>query len=704
MTASKMINKCPSSAIDYEIPDQKWYGEKPDFTKLKPFGCRAYAHVKSGKLNARAVRCIFLGYQDGVKGFRLWDQESKKLLISRDVVFDESKMPYAADKIQAENKESELEVELMNRADSEPIVASPASPISSDLPESEEVQRGSYRLARDRPRRQNKLPEKYSDYDMTFFALCIAEEILYDEPASFQEAMNSLEKEQWIRAMEEEIYSLLKNGTWILVERSKVQKAVGSKWIFKKKIEVSQQSVVRFKARLVAKGYTQQEGIDYNEVFSPVVKHSSIRIMLAIVNHLDWELHQLDVKTAFLNGELEETIFMEQPEGFKVKGQEDKVCLLKKSIYGLKQSCCQWYKKFDSYLSTIGFQKSPYDSCVYIMMKNGKAVAFLVLYVDDMLVAAGTLDEVQSIKQSLKETFEMKDMGEASKILGMDISRDRKKGNLYLKQTDYIRRVISRFRMQDSTTKSVPIGQHFKLSTDQVPKDDEEREEMKGIPYSNIIGSVMYSMICTRPDLAHAVSITSRFMKEHGREHWHALKWMLKYLKGSKDVGIMYRRSVEGQEQPLIGYCDSDYASNVDSRKSQTGYIFKMFGGAVTWKSSLQSVVELSTTEAEYIALTEAIKEAVCLRGITSDFGAVQDSLTILCDNNGAICLAKHQVFHERTKHIDIRLHFIRDIIEGGEIKVVKVGTLDNAADVLTKALPVAKFRHCLKLVGMTDC
>ena len=410
------------------------------------------------------------------------------------------------------------------------------------------------------------------------------------------------------------------------------------------------------------------------------------------------------MKTVFLNGELEDTIYMEQPEGFEVKGQEDKVCLLKRSIYGLKHSGRQWYKTFDSYLADIGFQKSAYDNCVYIMVKEGKTVAFLVLYVDDMLVAAATLTEVQEIKESLKNRFEMKDLGEARRILGIDILRDRKEGRLYLKQADYIKRVVSRFKMQDSTEKSVPIGQHFKLSTTHVPKDDEERAEMSLIPYSNIIGSVMYSMISSRPDLAHAISITSRFMKEQGKEHWLALKWMLRYLKGSQEMGIEYRRSENGEADPMMGYCDSDFASNIDSRKSQTGYIFKLFGGAVSWKSSLQSVVALSTTEAEYIALTEAVKEAMWLRGITADFGLVQESLTIFCDSNGAICLAKHQVFHERTKHIDIRLHFIRDVIEGGEIKVTKVGTEDNAADVLTKALPVSKFRHCLKLVGVVDC
>lgn len=327
-------------------------------------------------------------------------------------------------------------------------------------------------------------------------------------------------------------------------------------------------------------------------------------MLLAVVTQLNWELHQLDVKTAFLHGELEETIFMEQPEGFEVKGEENKVYLLKKSIYGLKQSSRQWYLKFDSHMADIGFEKSAYDNCLYIRNKDGKKSAYLVLYVDDMLVAVEDLQEVEQIKRELGQNFEMKNLGEARRILGMDISRERSKGELWLSQSDYISKILSKFKVQDSKEKSIPLAQHFKLSTEQSPKSAEEEEEMSSIPYSNIIGSIMYSMICTRVDLAHAVSVTSRFMKNHGREHWIALKWVLKYLKGSKNLGILYKKSEHIDEKSLIGYCDSDYASSVDTRKSQTGYVFNLFGSAVSWKSTLQSVVALSTTEAEYIALT----------------------------------------------------------------------------------------------------
>lgn len=476
-----------------------------------------------------------------------------------------------------------------------------------------------------------------------------------------------------------------------MVTRKKLQKLIGCKWIFKRKIEASEGDRIRYKARLVAKGYNQREGIDYNEIFSPVVKHSSIRMLMALVARNDWELHQLDVKTAFLHGELEESIYMEQPEGFVRPGDEDKVCLLKRSIYGLKQSSRQWNLQFDQHMKKIGFESSKYDSCVYVKKKDGRPVAFLLLYVDDMLVTGSDINEIQKVKHDLKLRFEMKDLGEAKRILGIDIIRDRRRKILWMSQQHYIEKLLKKYQMNESRIVSTPLGQQFQLSASQGPKSEEEQNLMKQIPYASIIGSVMYVMICTRPDLAHAVSITSRYMSNPGKAHWQALKWMLRYLRGSADYGIMYRRDEDQTRDSLEGYCDSDYATNRDNRKSQTGYIFTIFGSAVTWKSNLQSVVALSTTEAEYIALTDAVKQSFWLKGIMEDFGVTQKKVAVNCDSSSAICLSKHQTFHDRSKHIDVRLHFIRD----------EIGTDHNPADALTKVVPASKFNYCLELVNV---
>ena len=348
----------------------------------------------------------------------------------------------------------------------------------------------------------------------------------------------------------------------------------------------------------------------------------------------------------------------------------------------------------------MGFSRSKYDSCVYIKKKGKQAVAYLLLYVDDMLVAGACKAEIQKVKDDLKAAFDMKDLGIARRILGMNIVRNREKREIWLSQTDYVSRVLNRFKMQNSRETATPMAQHFKLSVRQKPQNEREKQEINQIPYANIVGSIMYAMISTRPDLAQAISVTSRFMAEHGKEHWLALRWTLRYLKGAGDYGILFNGKHE-EGDPLIGFSDSDFAGNVDNRRSQSGYVFTMFGGAVSWKSSLQDVVALLTTEAEYIALTTAVKESVWLRGLAANFGVIQKTMAIGCDNNSTISLAKHQVYHEKSKHIDVKMHFVREKIEEGVVTVFKVDTSENPADMLTKPLPREKFNLCIKLLGL---
>ena len=713
-TAAYLINKCPSSGIGGSIPDERWYGTKPDYSRLKPFGCKAFAHLKQGKLNARALQCVMIGYQKGVKGYRLWCIEpgNNKILISRDVVFIEDNMPLLKKKAGVEAADSgHTQAEAL--ADIFPDDGKSASDEDDEIQGDQIGTDGTqqhhqspspqeYQIARDRPRRANvKVPARFNDYEMLYYALHVAEEIELAEPSSYAEAVSGPERELWIQAMKEEFESLISNKTWVLVEKAEFRKIVGCKWVYKKKIESAGSQKIRFKARLVAKGFNQQEGIDFNEVYSPVVKHNSIRVLLAVVAKRDWELEQLDVKTAFLNGELEETIYMAQPLGFEVHGSEHKVCMLKRSIYGLKQSSRQWYIKFGESLAKLGFCRSLYDSCVFVKKQNKKAPVYLLLYVDDMLLSGPDVEEVRKVKMQLKANFEMKDLGNARKILGMDIVRDRSKKKLWLFQTDYIQKTLKKFRVENMKKVATPMAMHFKLSSDQKAKTDEEKGEMELIPYSNIVGSLMYMMICTRPDIAHAISTTSRYMAGFGRQHWSALKWTLRYLGGADKLAILFTDEGGADGEPLVGFCDSDYAANLDTRRSQTGYIFTLFGSAICWKSSLQNVVALSTTEAEYIALTSAVKESKWLLGLVSEFGVEQKSVAVHCDNSGALCLARHQMFHERSKHIDVRLHFIRDEVESGRVKVIKIDTAHNPADMLTKPLSKDKFDYCCRLVSL---
>lgn len=698
VTACYLINRCPSAAIDFKTPIEARTGKNAKYDHLRTFGCVCYAHMKQDKLDPRARKCIFLGYPEGVKGYKLMSIEPgnhQRFFISRDVKFDEEKVykDVIKSKMSVENSESmqfqvELEADKRDQAAMEHDLTE-GEELTDEEMHTQEEEHSEYLLTRDRQRRQIRPPDRFGFADIVHYALVVAENE-GDEPLTYEDAMKSENREDWKRAMYEEMESLQKNDTWILIMKPTGQRLVGCRWIFKYKEGIQGVEKARFKARLVARGFTQREGIDYNEIFSPVVKHTSIRMLLSLVATEDLELEQLDVKTAFLHGDLEEDICMSQPRGFEVQGKEDHVCLLKKSLYGLKQSPRQWYKKFDEFVLKIGFKRSAYDSCVYV--RRSKALVYLLLYVDDMLIASKDSGEINKVKLLLSKEFDMKDLGPARKILGIEIVRDKNKRVLKLSQGGYINKVLKKYGFIEVKTVSTPMGQHFKLSHDQAPRSDEENEIMSKIPYTSVVGSIMYIMVCTRPDLSHAVSIVSRYMSDPGTEHWNAVKWIVRYLKGTSNSGLIYGKASEGSG--VIGFVDSDYAGDLDSRRSQTGFVFQLNNCTISWKANLQSVVALSTTEAEYMASTKAVKEAIWLKGLSREFGVDQQSVPLMCDSQSALHLSKNQVFHERTKHIDVRLHFIRDIISEGKVNLQKISTEDNPADMLTKALTIAKFKH----------
>lgn len=714
-TATYLINRSPSSAIDFQVPEKLWSENIPDYARLKFFGCTAYSHQSEGKLEPRSLKCVFLGYGEDVKGYRLWVkcQNGFKVIISRNVIFNEDDMPCydstnkrtpeptpVKDTVLQEESESvgvQNDLIEVEPAPSDPL---PEPTESESEPEPSEPALRNYQLTRDRERREIRPSTRFSNDD--FVTLFSALDSVNSEPVSFNDAINCSDSDLWKEAMKEEMDSLMKNKTWVLVDRTDNQKVIDCKWIYKIKQGDSDSEVKRYKARLVAKGFTQKEGIDYNEIFSPVAKYTSIRILLALTAHFNWELDQLDVKTAFLNGDLFETIYMNQPEGFVEKSKADKVCLLKKSLYGLKQAPRQWYIKFNTFVQKLGFARSKYDSCFFFKGSGGPESVYLLLYVDDMLLACHDRSEIDSIKSKLKSEFEMKDLGEAKRILGMEITRDRNNCILQLRQCSYVKKILEKFSLLECKPVSLPIANHFKLTSDQSPKTEDELYRMQNVPYANTIGSIMYLMVCTRPDLAHSISILSRFMSNPGETHWLAVKWMLRYLKGSSSLGLEFKRSKEGIK--LKGYTDSDFAGDVDNRRSTSSYIFTLCDGCISWKSQLQKLVALSSTEAEYIAACDAVKESIWLKGLLNEISFANDSVDIYTDNQSAIHLSKNPVYHDRTKHIDIKFHFVRSMTESGLISLVKIPTEFNPSDMGTKVLPSNKFQNCLKILNITGC
>jgi len=534
-----------------------------------------------------------------------------------------------------------------------------------------------------RSTRTRTAPELYGDPIMNFMI------VESNDPVTYDEALMSPDSNKWLEAMKSEMGSMYENQVWTLVDLPNGRKAVENKWIFKRKTDADG-NVTVYKARLVAKGFRQIQGVDYEETFSPVAMLKSVRIMLAIAAFFDYEILQMDVKTAFLNGNIEEELYMMQPEGFVDPKDANKVCKLQRSIYGLKQASRSWNLRFDEVIKGFGFVQTYGEACIYKKV-SGRSVAFLVLYVDDILLIGNDIELLNSVKGYLNKSFSMKDLGEAGYILGIKIYRDRSRRLIGLSQSTYLDKILKKFRMDESKKGFLPMLQGKTLSKTQSPATAENRREMDKIPYASAIGSIMYAMLCTRPDVAHAISLTSRYQSDPGLEHWTAVKNILKYLRRTKDMFLVY-----GGEEELVARCyvDASFDTDPDDSKSQSGYVFVMNGGAVSWRSSKQPVVAGSSTEAEYVAASEAAQEAVWMKEFITELGVVTsalDPMVIYCDNNGAIANAKEPRSHKNSKHIKRRFHSIREHVKDGDIKICKVHTDLNVADPLTKQLPKAK-------------
>ena len=371
-----------------------------------------------------------------------------------------------------------------------------------------------------------------------------------DDPTTYEEALEDVDAQEWKKAMDREMESMGSNSFRSLVEAPKGVKPIGCKWIYKRK-RGPDGKVETFKARLVAKGYTQKEGIDYDETFSPVAMLKSVRIVLTVAAVLDYEIWQMDVKTAFLNGELEEDIYMQQPKGFIALGQEHMVCKLHRSIYGLKQASRSWNNRFDQVIKLYGFEKSLDEPCVYKKIQ-GIVVVFLVLYVDDILLIGNSVKVLSDVKGYLKKQFDMKDLGEANYILGIKILRDRKNKVLALSQASYIDKIVTKFGMENSKRGLLPFRHGIHFSKEQSPKTPEEKELMSKKPYASAVGSLMYATLSTRPDICYAVGVVSRYQSYPGVEHWIAVKHILKYLKRTRNYMLVYSSG----SLKTLGYTD----------------------------------------------------------------------------------------------------------------------------------------------------
>lgn len=414
---------------------------------------------------------------------------------------------------------------------------------------------------------------------------------------------------------------------------------------------------------------------------------------------MDLEIHQVDVEAAFLNGQVEEgeELYMTYPRGYDQLPYR-KALRLRKAIYGLKQAGRRWYETFSRYLCNgLGFTKCQVDQAVFIKRNSGE-LTILVIHVDDCSVAATNLRLVNWFKNGLRQFVRISDLGPLHWFLGIQVRRDRERRTLGLSQASYIDAIIKRYGFEDVKPVSMPMDPSTTLSASQGPQTAQEQADMKHFPFREAVGSLMYGAMATRPDIAFAVTMLSRFSINPGLTHWHAVKWVFQYLKGSRNLWLTYGT---GDENPLTGYGDAD-GNMQEDRYAISGYAFILNGGAISWYSKRQEVIALSTTESEYIAATHATKEALWLRQLIAElFGAVSGPTTVYCDNQSAIALTKDQQFHARTKHIDVRFHFIRWHIANKDIRLIYCPTADMVADCFTKPLPSLKVKHFALKLGL---
>ncbi|KAJ3701279.1 hypothetical protein LUZ61_004984 [Rhynchospora tenuis] len=638
-------NRCPTASLEKMTPQEAWCGVKPAVSHLKVFGSVAYAHIpdqRRTKLDDKGKKLIFIGYDERSRAYKLIDPATNKIHISRDVQDNEEGV-WCWNSMEEKSHDVEKEVQLIANSTSTNTTnrADPSSSLSASSSDDE--------VRTPRTRTLQDLYEATSELHL----VCLLAD---DENITFEEAV---QEKKWQQAMNEEMNAIVKNDTWELAMLPKKHKLIGMKWVYKKKLN-ARGEVERYKARLVAKGYKQKAGIDYEEVFVPVARMETIQ-----------------------------EVYIEQPPGYIKEGEENKVLKLKKALYGLKQAPRAWNTRIDTYFKEHGFVQCPYEHALCVKVCDDD-IMFVALYVDDMIFMGNNNEMIEKFKLEMSKEFEMTDLGLMSYFLGLEVKQD--KSGIFVSQEAYAKDVLKRFKMDDCNPVCTPVESGTKLSR------YDDGKAVDATQYRSLVGSLRYLM-CTRPDIAYGVGLVSRYMEEPKTSHWKAIKRILRYVKGTLSHGLFYSYT---DEFDLVGYTDSDWCGDIDDRKSTAGFVFYMGDTTFTWVSKKQPIVTLSTCEAEYVAASSCVCHAIWLRKLLKDMNFARDQPTeIRVDNKSAIELAKNPVHHERSKHIDIRFHFIREHVKDGDVELTHVASREQVADIFTKPLGVELFNRFKKMLGM---
>ena len=717
MSTVYIRNRCFNNRLGI-TPYEVFTGRRPNVSNMYIFGSTCYAYVQEKKkLDARSSKGIFVGYDKSSPSYLVYFPESDVIKKVRCVrftnVIDINKPEERSNDVSLQFDDPIFKQEPVYVNDYEKVysdvckknnpdvnrpneIAESANDVNFDdecnlpvdIPINERlgVENNSNRY----PARERRKPEYLNDFvvgndvdDVDFVNYCCY--TLTDVPKTYHEAVTSKNADLWQIAMQDEISALRENETYDLVPLPEGRKPVGGRWVYS--IKLDSEGNEKFKARFVAKGFSQLPGVDFNETFSPTARITSVRSLMQVAVQHDLVIHQMDVKTAFLNAPIDCELYIEQPEGFAVQNEQGNklVGKLNKSLYGLKQSGRNWHCMLHSYLLELNFSQSLADTCVYT--RHGKnEMSILIVWVDDIIIASSSLSIVNNIKKCLSDKFQMKDLGEISCFLGIRFTRN---GSVIkIDQSKFVESTLIKLGMQDCKPRYSPCD----IGLNKVIDDQSDFADAK--LYRQIVGCLIYIMTATRPDLCFIVNKLSQCMVKPTVTHLTMAKHVLRYLKGTIDHCLTFKKS---ENFNLVGFCDADWGSTAD-RRSITGYGFRLSpeGPFLSWKSKKQPTVALSTCEAEYMSLSAAVQESKFLMNLLKCMlgSDLCNHVVLYCDNQGALALASNPIQHQRSKHIDIKYHFVRSEVQKGVVNLKYVPSEENIVDVFTKPLTGAKFKR----------
>lgn len=753
-TAVYLYNRLPHSSLAGRTPHEGWWGNRPALDHLRVFGATAFILTpkcqRGGKLNPVADRVTFVGYSEDRKAWKFWRQDTKRFLWSRDARFFETDKGFsmkedpdlsAGEDTVVNHPGDEGEIGEEEEADADVNLPGSEGKIGEEEDSFESASEGLLDRAEEEeamgtPRRSGRIrrhPREWSDKyrdshgeqsrpDVAHAAtLAKAAEVDVaepggDNPGSLAEAFAREDRAHWKNAVHKEYQALVDRRAWEpeLIELPPGRTAVGCKWVLRLQRHASGE-IKKYKARLVAKGFSQRPGLDFavTGTYAPVVNYTTVRCMFAVAAQRDLEVETGDVEAAFLSGDpLTEEVYIEQPEGYESSAERHHlVYRLRLPLYGLKQAACQWAGRLKRELTTRGYRAFAADECAYTKLgPEGREQIWVLVWVDDFIFFGTSRGMIAEAKEELRSVFKMTDSPSCESVLGIRVTRDRKKGWVKLDQQNYLNSILRRFGMEAANGVATPTPGKTKgggggHGGDGDERDSRREDRARQSGYRELVGALLHAAQVTRPDIAFAVGRLARKQECPTGEDWADAKRVLRYIKGSLNLKLCYHKDAAVGD--LVGYSDADFAECPDSRRSTSGHVYLMAGGAIVWGSKRQGMVTLSTTEAEYVALTEAAKTGIWLRRLLGDVdmgqGGGMAAVLILEDNHGAALLAIHGGFHQRTKHIDVKWHYIRERVVAGEIVVRPTGTEQMVADVLTKGLGKPKHLWCTREMGLIE-